>query len=693
MVKGFKAILAATSAKKTVVDRGDKAAEGARPSRQAKTNASTAWAPLVPQSATSVSASDLKRKASRSSTKSQSISANEVPAKGPKSSTILERLSFGRKKAKTVQEVAKKNDGYKAPSMDGPEEADPKPTQVEEESALVKELKAKVAAMKTAARQAAKDQDSGGSEEEPTTMPVIDDSDDDDLPEAHTLGQKERAAAVEAQDLFNEGAVVVEKAVSRKSSRMSIVYSDDEEELNRNVGTFRDWRSKASSMSSVNLTGAANIEDDDDDDYDNGQHASQSDNDLEAAQLLQIFVDHGVEHGFDLDGDDLTPEMVAAIQAAQRRKEIATADDLVETEWDDKQAAVPRPRRKVPKLGNSKILQREYAEFPANDPPGKVYRKESSRAKQVVAEDGPTKDNTVTRMTRVEAEPQTVNNQDALVTWMAADEDPVASRSSSDTVWMPRTHIVVNKVGGRLVMGKKNQSKHIGRWMGGSIEYSLLLFLGRVVGFVPQPFSAGGLEIMAMEALIVTATEHNLNTRSTDVLARVQDDEEYTTPLINYIVQRLITYRTTFKLAGDTIVPSVLNLEKTDAGRARARAMLDDLSYHCGANSTTGAPDLGKPYQHEVVQRMVNATLAKMPALMLGLVVTAIHAVLMEWSRNSKDQFSGNNVEGAFKSHMAMLDALKERKPAATGLNLSQLMGCPMLRSSPLHSWDAIGDE
>ncbi|KAF9018290.1 hypothetical protein BDZ89DRAFT_1165245 [Hymenopellis radicata] len=51
----------------------------------------------------------------------------------------------------------------------------------------------------------------------------------------------------------------------------------------------------------------------------------------------------------------------------------------------------------------------------------------------------------------------------------------------------------------------------------------------------------------------------------------------------------------------------------------------------------------------------------EVPALMFALVVTALHAVLMESSRNSKDRVSGNNVEGAFKSHLSILEAFRTR--------------------------------
>ncbi len=58
---------------------------------------------------------------------------------------------------------------------------------------------------KKAAMRAAAAEESESDEDNKVLAPgALDYSNDDDLPEAHTLGQKERAAAIEAKDLFSE---------------------------------------------------------------------------------------------------------------------------------------------------------------------------------------------------------------------------------------------------------------------------------------------------------------------------------------------------------------------------------------------------------------------------------------------------------------------------------------------------------
>ncbi len=69
------------------------------------------------------------------------------------------------------------------------------------------DIRDRVVAMKQkAALRAAAAEEHDSDEDNKVLAPgALDNSDDDnDLPEAHVLGQKERASAIEAKDLFNE---------------------------------------------------------------------------------------------------------------------------------------------------------------------------------------------------------------------------------------------------------------------------------------------------------------------------------------------------------------------------------------------------------------------------------------------------------------------------------------------------------
>ncbi|KAF8893653.1 hypothetical protein CPB85DRAFT_1440651 [Mucidula mucida] len=760
----LKALAAAVKPRKKVVADTDDAPES-QPSRASKSKASNAWeaykkkqhnivgdaASIVSKAGSlgSVATSAVKKLSSkkRKASNTSSLESNKESVVSTKNNYLQRALQSLRKKAKVSDEsVAKDSDAhntFKSPAMDGPEDANPREPQVKP-STVAQDVRDRVEAIKKkAAMRAAAAEESESDEDNKVLAPgALDYSDDDDLPEAHTLGQKERAAAIEAKDLFSEGAVVIEHPASRKSSRRSMdvdsysnhhdSYSnhqddDDNDYAEQRARAFANYRSKASSASSFDVNRHLSDEDIDDRDANNTANNNDAkrnssvldlDLDIGGAELLDLFA----RGGFDLDGDDLPRDMVKALEEELNQRAAAQIRNEDEA---------PQ-RRKVPKLGNQSILQREHAKFPVNDPPGPVYRKapaqttSSDHALTAVAHTSVTSAASiapVARAAHVRATPTTVK-----------DDPPTSPQMIGG--WLAHTHLVVEKqgLGSRYTIGKKSQSKAMDRFIGRSIDRALATLLGRNADTDPQPFSSGGLEAIAMDALLVTAAEDGLDTGPHDLAIRIREDDEatYSGPLVTYIVQRLIAFRSTFKEAAISVVPTELQLTKTDAGRARARSMIDDLTYHCGSHQESGNANPAQPYRAHVVQTMVTATLAKnatsllnkyadsltstymegpraqereVPALMLALVVTAIHAVLMEWSRNSKDHFSGNNIEGAFRSHLVMLNALKDRKPlyyhrlthdlfqAATGAQPLATHGLSNEEIIAATAWDAITED
>ncbi|KAF8897001.1 hypothetical protein CPB85DRAFT_1440099 [Mucidula mucida] len=748
----LKALAAAVKPRKKVVADTDDAPESQRPSRASKSKASNAWeaykkkqhnivgdaASIVSKAGSlgSVATSAVKKLSSkkRKASDTSSLESNKESVVSTKNNYLQRALQSLRKKAKVSDEsVAKDSDAhntFKSPAMDGPEDADPREPQVKP-STVAQDVRDRVEAIKKkAAMRAAAAEESESDEDNKVLAPgALDYSDDDDLPEAHTLGQKERAAAIEAKDLFSEGAVVIEHPASRKSSRRSMdvdSYSNHHDSYSNHQDT-----TTTTTLSSVPVPSPTIVQrprpralSTDADNTANNNDAKRNssvldlDLDIGGAELLDLFA----RGGFDLDGDDLPRDMVKALEEELNQRAAAQIRNEDEA---------PQ-RRKVPKLGNQSILQREHAEFPANDPPGPVYRKapaqttSSDHALTAVAHTSVTSAASiapVARAAHVRATPTTVK-----------DDPPTSPQMIGG--WLAHTHLVVEKqgLGSRYTIGKKSQSKAMDRFIGRSIDRALATLLGRNADTDPQPFSSGGLEAIAMDALLVTAAEDGLDTGPHDLATRIREDDEatYSGPLVTYIVQRLIAFRSTFKEAAITVVPTELQLTKTDAGRARARSMIDDLTYHCGSHQESGNANPAQPYRAHVVQTMVTATLAKnatsplnkyadsltstymegpraqereVPALMLALVVTAIHAVLMEWSRNSKDHFSGNNVEGAFRSHLVMLNALKDRKPlyyhrlthdlfqAATGAQPLATHGLSNEEIIAATAWDAITED
>ncbi|KAF9025405.1 hypothetical protein BDZ89DRAFT_1068283 [Hymenopellis radicata] len=85
----------------------------------------------------------------------------------------------------------------------------------------------------------------------------------------------------------------------------------------------------------------------------------------QAELVMNILTEHGID--FDVDVDDLSKEMFMALQMA--------IDESLATHIQNQEEAPQRGRRtSTQRLGASSVPERVYAEFPANDPPGPIYR-------------------------------------------------------------------------------------------------------------------------------------------------------------------------------------------------------------------------------------------------------------------------------------------------------------------------------
>ncbi len=174
----------------------------------------------------------------------------------------------------------------------------------------------------------------------------------------------------------------------------------------------------------------------------------------------------------------------------------------------------------------------QHAEFPANNPPGPIYRKTPAQ--------------TTFSDTALVAAPASVSSAAGPVARAAhvqavrinVKDDPPASPSMIGG-WLAHTHLVVEKqgLGSRHSIGKKSQSKAMDRFIGRSIDRALATLLGRNADTDPQPFSSGGLDAIAMDALLVTAAEDGLDTGPHDLATRIREDDEatYSGPLVTYV--------------------------------------------------------------------------------------------------------------------------------------------------------------
>ncbi|KAF8911805.1 hypothetical protein CPB85DRAFT_1434837 [Mucidula mucida] len=200
------------------------------------------------------------------------------------------------------------------------------------------------------------------------------------------------------------------------------------------------------------------------------------------------------------------------------------------------------------------------------------------------------------------------------------------------------------------------------------------------------PFNQFQLEALCLDSLVAAATElgHGGVGDIGDRLIN-GDADMYVKPLRAYVQQRLIIQRSDVKKIAAAVVPGLLDLSKTDAGRRKSKDLLENLSYAFGVNAA-GQQDRSKPLSAPVFVPLLSAAygssalvkyvdklssvIAEGPQskelevtpLMVAMTATAVHAVVSEIAHNTKEEFSGTNLENVFKTHLTMLNGLRERR-------------------------------
>ncbi|KAF9041110.1 hypothetical protein BDZ89DRAFT_334810 [Hymenopellis radicata] len=258
-----------------------------------------------------------------------------------------------------------------------------------------------------------------------------------------------------------------------------------------------------------------------------------------------------------------------------------------------------------------------------------------------------------------------------------------------NSIFLRRTRITVVQHGRRWYLTKRDQGFEIERVLRRAIR---IVTCG--MGINPEnpdfvPFNQDQLEALCLDSLLAAATELGYNGVG-DIYDRLVhgDMDLYIKPMRTYlqVQQRAIILRSDVKKTAAALVPGLLELSRTDAGRRKSKDLLENMS-HGLTYRDQEQPDRAKPLGSAMFPTLLasaygsllskhaeelSSIIAEGPQskelevtpLMVAMVATAVHAVISEIAHNTKEEFSGTNLENTFKLHLAMLNGLRERRVA-----------------------------
>ncbi|KAF8870745.1 hypothetical protein CPB85DRAFT_1445925 [Mucidula mucida] len=340
----------------------------------------------------------------------------------------------------------------------------------------------------------------------------------------------------------------------------------------------------------------------------------------------------------------------------------------------DRSLAVPaRGRRRKNPQSAGRHPQDEVPLFPANDQPRSPCPASRPAPHPVLRPAPyPSPRSLVTRQ-------QHVNN-------LEEDVDSAQSMDPDNPIFLRRTQIMVVQHGQRWFLTKRDQGPAIERVLCRAIRIATCLMAINPENPDFIPFNQFQLEALCLDSLVAAATElgHGGVGDIGDRLIN-GDADMYVKPLRAYVQQHLIIQRSDVKKIAAAVVPGLLDLSKTDAGRRKSKDLLENLSYAFGLNAA-GQQDRSKPLSAPVFVPLLSAAygssalvkyvdklssvIAEGPQskelevtpLMVAMTATAVHAVVSEIAHNTKEEFSGTNLENVFKTHLTMLNGLRERR-------------------------------
>ncbi|KAH9946455.1 hypothetical protein B0H21DRAFT_822759 [Amylocystis lapponica] len=227
-----------------------------------------------------------------------------------------------------------------------------------------------------------------------------------------------------------------------------------------------------------------------------------------------------------------------------------------------------------------------------------------------------------------------------------------------------------------------------GRYIDGDEDPAVI---GAATSTVATPMVSGGLERIALEALIKAAESLGFDGEF-NIAHRLEDGSAdfYIQPLWSYTVHRLTLVRTTIKTAATSVVPEVLELSKNS--KYRNLELLEGSNYIYPWSAKDAAYIKNELFKNPVIARIIRVAFfthhqynniafqyphafvpidptmtseREIVLTMVAFAATAAEAVIYDHVNHvSKPaDFGGQACDSTFRAHLTLLSELREKKP------------------------------